>query len=53
MMKTSKFKYTWIMYWLAVIPGLLVLGAAKNIGIEVAGLEATTAAGIISILAIF
>jgi len=52
MMKTSKFKYTWIMYWLAVIPGLLVLGAAKNIGIEVAGLEATTAAGIISILAI-
>lgn len=40
------------MYFLAVIPGLLVLGAAKNIGIEVAGLEATVAAGIISILAI-
>lgn len=52
MIKTSKFRITWIMYWLAVIPGLLVLGAAKNIGIEVAGLDAATAAGIISILAI-
>lgn len=52
MMKTSKFRITWVMYWLAVIPGLLVLGAAKNIGIEVAGLEGPVAAGIISILAI-
>jgi OFA family oxalate/formate antiporter-like MFS transporter len=52
MMKTSKFRITWVMYWLAVIPGLLVLGAAKNIGIEVAGLDAAAAAGVISILAI-
>lgn len=52
MVKTGKFKLVWVMYWLAVIPGLLVLGAAKNIGIEVAGLEATAAASIISILAI-
>ena len=52
MVKTPKFKYVWFMYWLAVIPGLLVLGAAKNIGIEVAGLEGVVAAGIISILAI-
>ncbi len=52
MIKTSKFRITWIMYWLAVIPGLLILGAAKNIGIEVAGLDAATAAGVISILAI-
>lgn len=52
MMKTNKFKLTWIMYWLAVIPGLLVLGAAKNIGIEVAGLDVGIAAGVISILAI-
>lgn len=52
MMKTGKFKLTWIMYWLAVIPGLLVLGAAKNIGIEVAGLEAGVAGGIISVLAL-
>lgn len=52
MIKTSKFKITWIMFWFAVIPGLLVLGAAKDIGLEVAGLEATAAAGVISILAL-
>ncbi|MCP3899912.1 MAG: OFA family MFS transporter [Desulfobacteraceae bacterium] len=52
MVKTPKFYLTWIMYWLAVIPGLLVLGAAKNIGIEVAGLGDEAAATIISILAI-
>lgn len=52
MIKTRKFKLVWMMYWLAVIPGLLVLGAAKNIGIEVAGLDAVVATSIISILAI-
>lgn len=52
MMQTGKFKMLWVMYLLAVIPGLLVLGAAKNIGLEVAGLEAAAAASIISILAI-
>ncbi len=52
MVKTRKFKLLWVMYWLAVIPGLLVLGAAKNIGLEVAGLEAVAAASVISILAI-
>ena len=52
MIATGKFKLTWIMYWLAVIPGLLVLGAAKNIGLEVANLDAAAATGIISILAL-
>lgn len=52
MVKTRKFKLTWLMYWLAVIPGLLVLGAAKNIGIEVAGLNEGAAAGVITLLAI-
>lgn len=52
MIKTSKFKITWIMFWFAVIPGLLVLGAAKDIGIQVAGLNPVSAAGIISILAL-
>jgi OFA family oxalate/formate antiporter-like MFS transporter len=52
MLQTPKFYLTWIMFWLAVIPGLLVLGAAKNIGIEVAGLGDAAAATIISILAI-
>ncbi|NLY81260.1 MAG: OFA family MFS transporter [Clostridiales bacterium] len=52
MIKTSQFKKIWLMYWFAVIPGLMILGAAKNIGIEVAGLEGAAAAGIISVLAI-
>ncbi len=52
MMKTPAFKLVWVMFLLAVIPGLLVLGAAKNIGLEVAGLESVAATSIISILAI-
>lgn len=52
MIGTTKFKLLWVMYLLAVIPGLLVLGAAKNIGIEVAGLDAAVVGGIISILAL-
>ena len=52
MVKTRTFRMTWVMYWLAVIPGLLGLGAAKNIGLEVAGLGDEAGATIISILAI-
>ena len=52
MMRTPAFKLVWVMFLLAVIPGLLVLGAAKNIGLEVAGLESAAATSIISILAI-
>lgn len=52
MIKTPKFYKIWFMYWLAVIPGLLVLGAAKNIGLQVAGLNESAAATIISILAL-
>ena len=52
MVKTTNFYKTWTIYWLAVIPGLLVLGAAKNIGLEVAGLGDKAAASIITILAI-
>ncbi len=52
MIKTPTFILVWMMFLLAVIPGLLVLGAAKNIGLEVAGLESVAATSIISILAI-
>jgi len=52
MMRTPAFKVLWVMFLLAVIPGLLVLGAAKNIGLEVAGLESAAATGIITILAL-
>ena len=51
MIKTTKFKKVWLMYWLAVIPGLLVLGAAKNIGLD-ASLTVAAAASLVSILAI-
>lgn len=51
MIRTGKFYQIWFMYLLAVIPGLLVLGAAKTIGLE-AGLDAGAAAGIITLLAL-
>lgn len=51
MIKTTRFKKIWIMYLLAVIPGLLVLGAAKNIGIA-ANLSVSAATSIIALLAI-
>ncbi|MFK5883090.1 MAG: OFA family MFS transporter [Candidatus Izemoplasma sp.] len=51
MIRTTKFKKIWFMYWLAVIPGLLVLGAAKNIGLD-ANLGVAAAASLVSILAI-
>ncbi len=51
MIKTTKFKKVWLMYWLAVIPGLLVLGAAKNIGLD-ANLTIAAAASLVSILAV-
>lgn len=51
MIKTSNFKKIWFMYWLAVIPGLLVLGAAKNIGIS-ANLSVVAAGGLVTVLAI-
>lgn len=51
MMKTGYFKKIWIMYLLAVIPGLLVLGAAKNIGLA-AQLTVSSATSLIMLLAI-
>lgn len=52
MVRTGTFYKVWFMYWFAVIPGLLVLGAAKNIGLEVAGLTTEAATSLISILAL-
>ncbi len=51
MIKTTKFKKIWLMYWLAVIPGLLVLGASKNIGMD-NGMTEAVAAGLVTILAL-
>jgi len=51
MIRTAKFKKTWIMYWLAVIPGLLTLGAAQTIGLSNNMTEAA-AAGLVTVLAL-
>lgn len=51
MIKTSKFKKIWIMYWLAVIPGLLTLGAAQSIGLS-NNMTVAAAAGLVTILAL-
>ena len=51
MIKTTKFKKVWMMYFLAVIPGLLVLGSAKHIGLD-ANLSVSSATAIIAILAV-
>lgn len=52
MVGTSRFKMIWLMYWLAVIPGLLILGAAKDIGIIEGGLSEATAGTMITVLAL-
>ncbi len=51
MVKSSVFYKIWFMYWLAVIPGLLILGAAKNIGLD-ANLTPTAAASLVTLLAL-
>lgn len=53
MFKTSRFYYLWIMYLLASMPGLLVIGLAKDIGLELVGLPHTIAAGAVSVIALF
>ncbi len=53
MLKTGRFYFIWPMYLLASMPGLLVIGLAKDIGTELVGLSATTAAGAVGIIALF
>jgi OFA family oxalate/formate antiporter-like MFS transporter len=53
MIKTSRFYYLWIMYLLGSMPGLLVIGLAKDIGLELVGLSPAVAASAVSIIALF
>lgn len=53
MIKTKRFYYLWIIYLLASMPGLLVIGLAKDIGLELVGLSPTAAASAVSIIALF
>lgn len=53
MLKTKRFYYLWVMYLLASMPGLLVIGLAKDIGVDVVGLTTATAATAVTVIALF
>lgn len=51
--KSKSFYYIWLMFLVGCMPGLLVIGLAKDIGIEMAGLEPTVAANSVGLIALF
>ena len=53
MMKTKAFYFIWVMYLFGAMSGLLVIGLAKDIGIQLAGLSPTTAANAVVMIALF
>lgn len=53
MIKTGRFRYLWIMYLLATMPGLLVIGLAKDIGVDLVNLSPESAATAVAIIALF
>lgn len=53
MIKTKSFYILWFMLLLGATSGLLVIGLAKDIGIELAGLTSTVAANAVAVTAIF
>lgn len=53
MIKTKSFYVIWVMYLFACMSGLLVIGLAKDIGIELAGLKPNTAANAVAMIALF
>ncbi|AKL97248.1 nitrate/nitrite transporter [Clostridium aceticum] len=53
MLRTKSFYLIWVMYLFATISGLLVIGLAKDIGIELANLEPHTAANAVAMIAFF
>ena len=53
MIKTPSFYFVWTMFLLGTMPGLLVIGLAKDIGIEMVSLEAVVAAQAVVFIALF
>ncbi|SHK55430.1 L-lactate MFS transporter [Paramaledivibacter caminithermalis] len=53
MVKTKSFYLIWIMYFFGCMSGLLVIGLAKDIGMQLAGLEASVAANAVAMIALF
>lgn len=53
MIKQKSFIFIWIMFMLGCMPGLLVIGLAKDIGIEMVGLDPMVAANAVALIALF
>lgn len=53
MIKTKSFYLIWVIYLTGTITGLLVIGLAKDIGMDVAGLAPEIAANAVALAAIF
>ncbi|MCT4607554.1 MAG: OFA family MFS transporter [Marinisporobacter sp.] len=53
MIKTKSFYFVWVMYLFGCMSGLLVIGLAKDIGVQLAGLEASVAANAVAMIALF
>ena len=53
MIKTDTFPWVWILYLLGTITGLLIIGLAKDIGVQLVGLDEHTASMIVAVIAIF
>lgn len=53
MMKTKSFYLVWLSYMFACMPGLLVIGLAKDIGTEMVKLDPLVAANAVALIALF
>ncbi len=53
MIRTRSFPLIWTMFLFASASGLLVIGLAKDIGVQLAGLDESVAANAVSIIALF
>lgn len=53
MVKTGNFFKLFFAFLMATMPGILVIGLAKDIGVELVNLDVAKAAGIVSIIAVF
>lgn len=52
MVKTRHFYLLWFIYLLACMPGLLVIGLAKDIGVDLVNLSPEAAAGAVAVIAL-
>jgi OFA family oxalate/formate antiporter-like MFS transporter len=53
MIRTRSFMFIWIMFLFASTSGLLVIGMAKDIGVQLAGLSEDVASNAVTIIALF